>query len=378
MKAFIDCSPLTVGGGVQVALGLLAGLQESRSVKWMAAAPEMMRAAMPPELASDERIHFVEKRSMLDRFSIARALAGLERAFEPQVVFTVFGPQMFRSRAPHLVGFAQPHMLYDPGETMPARTMMNRLADLARGIVFRRADFIVVETETARQRFAERVGFDLERIHVIPNAPNLLLRRVAEHPRDFGAPFTIFMPSAWYAHKNLEMAPLVAQLMRELSPGLDFRFRLTLPPDGEGWRQVAQKAAELGVSSHVETLGAVPITELPKAYDEASVVYLPTVREVSTAVYPESFYFRRPLVTSDMDFARDLCGDAAIFTPPRDARAAAERLLDLARWDDLRRRVVAAGDEQLARAYPTPAQKLEMQLALLEKVASSESRRRTI
>lgn len=375
MKAFIDCTPLTVGGGVQVALGLLAALQESNSVNWIAAAPHMMRAAMPPDLARDGRVRFVEKRSMVDRYSIARSLARMEGAFQPQVVFTVFGPQMFRPRAPHLVGFAQPHMIYGPSEDLPRRSLKDRMGDMLRSIVFRRADHIVVETETARQRFAERVGFELDRIHVIPNAPNQLLRRLPETQRGSGDRFTIFMPSAWYAHKNLQMAPLVAAIMRELAPDLDFRFRLTLPPDGDGWRLVARKAAELGVSNRVETMGAVRITDLPKAYGEASVVYLPTVREVSTAVYPESFFFRRPLVTSDTDFARDLCGDAAIFTPPRDARAAAERLLELARQSDLRQRVVAAGKEQLARAYPTPPQKFEMQLALLEKVASSQRRR---
>jgi glycosyltransferase involved in cell wall biosynthesis len=91
-------------------------------------------------------------------------------------------------------------------------------------------------------------------------------------------------------------------------------------------------------------------------------------------VYPEAFHFGRPLVTSDLDFARELCGDAAAFVPPNDAAAIAQTIADIvtdpARADQL----VAAGRRQLAAAYPSPARKLEMQLDLLERLASGATR----
>jgi glycosyltransferase involved in cell wall biosynthesis len=242
-------------------------------------------------------------------------------------------------------------------------------------MLFRRGDHIVVETETARRRLAHRLGIDRALISVIPNSPNPLLKRLQEPPAWVDGPFNLLIPSAYYRHKNLEIVPHVASAMRRLSPDLDFRFHFTLPADSAPWQRIAGAAAALGVADRLTTLGVVPIEALSRAYHDAAAVYLPTLLEISTGVYPESFFFRRPLVTSAMDFAHELCGDAALFVPPRDAQATASRLVELAASPQLRAYLVAAGARQLLSAYPTPEEKFKLQLDLITKVAVAGSHR---
>jgi hypothetical protein len=74
---------------------------------------------------------------------------------------------------------------------MPRRGWIDRVEDAARRILFRRADHIVVETETARRRLAHRVGIDRARIWVIPNNPNVLLERLLEPPERADGRFNI-------------------------------------------------------------------------------------------------------------------------------------------------------------------------------------------
>ena len=370
LKALIDCTPLSAGGGVQVAVGLLANLFKSKSIDWQAVVPHVMRAAMPDEIAGSSRMRFLHTRSHIDRIKATRYLHSIEAEMCPDVAFSVFGPTLFRARAPHLVGFAKPHLIYARDLGMPGRGMKGAVFDAFGSFLFRRADHIVVETQIARERFAQCIQFDPARISVISNAPNPLLKRLPDIPQP-DQPFGILMPSAWYWHKNLDMAPLVAREIAHGAPDLDFQVRLTLPPDSAHWRRIEASAHALGVARNVTTLGALPIEELASAYRNASVVFLPTQREISTAVYPEAFFFRRPLVTSDEDFAKELCGDAAIFTPARDAIATAARLIELASSPEMCRRLVVAGEEQLAAHYPTPQEKFEMQLALLENVAAA-------
>ena len=294
----------------------------------------------------------------------------MERDLGPDVVFTVFGPPFFRPRAPQLAGFALPLLLYDRDCLMPRATFVNRFGDLLRRVLFRRAGHLVVETETARQLLARRLDIPLARISVIPNSLNPLLVRTPEMEIPPPGVFGILVPSAYYWHKNLEIVPEVAAEMRRLDPGLDFVFRFTLDPRIPQWSAIMDKARALGVDRHLTTLGTVKITALGQAYAAASAVFLPTLREVSTAVYPESFYFRRPLVTTDMDFARELCGNAAAFAAPRDASDAASKLTGLAQTPQWREQLASAGERQLAANYPTPAEKLRMQLELLAKVAA--------
>lgn len=367
MKVLIDCVPLTVGGGVQVAIGILAGLARQRPVEWTAVVPRTVWLELPKALAADRRIVAVNRRSQADRAWLTPRLHRIERAADPDVVFTVFGPPFFRPRARHLVGFALPHLIYDREAGMPAGGVMDTVGDAVRRMLLRRADHLVVETETARRRLAHRLDIDRARISVIPNSPNPLLERRGERR---GRPaFTILIPSVYYWHKNLEIVPQVAAALRRLSPAFDFRFTFTLPEAEAPWQRILGAARALGVADRLTTLGPVRIEALAQAYGEARAVYLPTLREISTAVYPESFFFRRPLVTSDADFAHELCGEAALFVPPRDAEATARLLLALGRSDDLCARLVAAGERRLATAYPTAEEKFRLQLELMRQVA---------
>jgi SAM-dependent methyltransferase/glycosyltransferase involved in cell wall biosynthesis len=375
LKVLVDCVPLTVGGGVQVAIGLLAGLKGQSGVLWGAVVPRAMRPALPPALAEDRRITFVNRRFQPDRVWLTPLLHEIERGVAPDVVFTVFGPSFFRPYAPHLVGFAMPHLIYDREADMPAQTLVGRTGDRLRCLLFRQADHLVVETAAARARLAARLAIDLARISVIPNSPNPLLSRLPDEPVTPGGPFVILIPGAYYAHKNLEIVPTVAAAMRRLAPNLRFVFRFTLPVEAPEWRRIRADAERQGVGDRLATLGIVRITDLARAYRDASAVYLPTLREVSTAVYPESFLFRRPLVTTDMDFAHDLCGEAALLVPPRDAGVTAARLVELAGSPQLAARLITAGERQLAAGYPTPEGKFNMQLELIAKVAEAGSQK---
>ncbi len=371
LKVLIDCVPLTVGGGVQVAIALLLGLQRQTAVEWSAIISNALRPALPKDLADDTRITYVNRRSQADRLWLAPYLLRLERRFAPDIVFTVFGPAFFRPKAPHLVGFAKPGLLYDRDAAMPRGTLFEWLGHRVLSVFLRQADHIVVETEAARERLSSRVHIPQQRISVIPNGPNPLLWPLSDTPPSLSDRFVILVPSAYYWHKNLEIVPHVAAAIRRRTPDFDVVFRFTLPEKGADWLRIKSEAERLGVGALVETLGVVKITALAQAYHEASAVYLPTLREVSTAVYPESFLFRRPLVTTNLDFARALCGDGAIFADPRDPEDAAARFVELAVSPELVARMVEAGTHQLATAYPIAEAKLRQQLELIEKVAAA-------
>jgi 2-polyprenyl-3-methyl-5-hydroxy-6-metoxy-1,4-benzoquinol methylase/glycosyltransferase involved in cell wall biosynthesis len=372
MKILVDCVPISVGGGIQVAIALIVNLREQTEIEWEAVVPTQMEAALPPEIAGDARVILVSKVSQFDRIGLRKALICIERAFAPDVVFTVFGPPYFQARAPHVVGFALPCLIYDREGLIPAATPFERLADWLRCVMLRRADHLVVETQTIRDRLARRLRIDPAGISVIGNSVNPLLVREADTASVPAGCFNFLIPSAYYLHKNLEIVPRVAAAMRRLDSDLDFAFRFTLKPDGGHWKALAARAKRLGVADRLITLGVLRLEHLARAYCEASAVFLPTLREASTAVYPESFYFQRPLVTSDMDFAREMCGNAALFVAPLAPEEIAVRLIGFARSPEMRSRLVKSGIQQLARAYPEAKDKFAMQLAMLAAVSKGK------
>ena len=149
-----------------------------------------------------------------------------------------------------------------------------------------------------------------------------------------------------------------------MSPDHDF-----LDPGSQAWTDIQVQASALGVADALVNLGPLSMNALAEAYRRASLVFLPTLREASTAVYPEAFHFRRPLVTSDIDFARELCGNAALFAPPLDPAALAGRIAEIADDRAVAQRLIEAGSRRLATGYPSTERKFAEQMALLERVA---------
>lgn len=370
MRLLIDCTPLHAGGGVQVAVALMEALAGT-DVAWRAVVPEPVRVQLPDALRDRPELICLPKKGAPDIFPIGRALSAIEKDQKPRLVFTVFGPAYFKARAPHLVGFALPDMVYPPPPGLPFPGLKARLADRVRRHLLRRADHLVVETESFKARTAAAIGFDPARIHVVRNAVNPVLERFPRTPVAGSIPQRILVPSAFYPHKNLIAVPAVAAALAADHPHVDAVFQLTIPADSEAWREIAARARSLGVADRVETLGLLQLDALAAAYTGSAAVFLPTLREASTAVYPESFHFGRPLVTTDIDFARELCGAAAMFVDPYDEQGMAAALAHVLADETRRLDLIAAGDVQLAQTYPSAKGKFAAQLAMFEAIAGN-------
>ena len=373
LRILVDCAPLSGGGGSQVACAFLENLVKADAVDWRAVATEPTISSLSPAVQSDPRIVCVKKRNWFDLLRISSALAHEERTFLPDIVFSVFGPTYFAPRAIHLVGFALPLMIYDVEPPLQQPSMSARFKKWLGKRAFKKADHIVVETETVKTRLSARLGIDGAKISVIGNSVNpLFVAEPAPHAKPSSDMFTILVPAAHYPHKNLEIIPKVAAELTRSAPDFEFEFLLTLTPALPAWRAIAQDADHLGVGRHVKTLGNLTLASLATQYQSASAIFLPTIREASTAVYPESFQAKCPLVTSDYDFARDLCGDAALYVPPTDPKAIADKLLQLSRDKALAADLVARGEARLKSHYPTSDEKFSQQMVLIGSLVAAD------
>src|SRR5690606_33643916 len=122
----------------------------------------------------------------------------------------------------------------------------------------------------------------------------------------------LFIPSAYYPHKNLDILIEVASVLKN-----EFKFKakfnFLINDDSESWGNIISSANKKNVTEYFSTYGSVINSKMKELYTNNDFVLLPTLAEASTAVYPEAFISQRVLLTSNIDFARELCGNAAIF-----------------------------------------------------------------
>ena len=378
MRFLLTFAPARLGGAVQISSSLLAELRR-------AGGDHRYLAVLSPQLDDltdrsqfDERFEFtvLEPRPTALGPALVRArriIGRVEQSFAPHAVFSVFGPAMWRPGAPHLVGFANGLFLFDRSRFIRDTELSDPLSALRYRIrrslmmhqVGREADAWWVETDYARNALATEIGVDPNRIRVISNTYAAQFEQAefaAPAEPGEGQPFRFAYLAARYPHKNFGLIRQVLPLLAER--GLDVEFLLTLSP--------AEVEAELGtdplVAQHVVALGSIPPDEVPDVYRRVHATFVPSLLEIFTGAYPESMRASRPLLTSDLPFARDLCGDAAAYFDPWDAEAAADAIERFVADRDRRLALVAAGRERLER-FDTPADRAAAVVSTLEEIA---------
>jgi glycosyltransferase involved in cell wall biosynthesis len=377
MKVLLDCSRISTGGGTQVSLAILHNAVHTLEYEWHVVMSTELSSEFPSELD-----RYFKSVLRLDRWTpFQRRIASpvfmpkYERSIRPDLVFSVFGPVYWRPKTKHLVGFAIPHLIYPETDVYQDYNLFRRM--MINGVMrmgllsFRRADYLVVETNTVRDRLESVLGIDRHRIFVIPNTYSGVFEASVKQksPQKSAELFSIFVPAADYPHKNLGLIPHVCRDL-ELQGHKNFEFVFTLQEESPIWRAVQAMGQKLNLQNRMRTVGHIPHANLATYYRQADAVFLPTLLECSTAVYPESFVAGVPVATSKLDFAMELCGDAAIYFDPYSSKDAATALAGLMANPNLMDRLIENGRKQLRTSYVSHEQKWRLQLDCMETVAN--------
>jgi glycosyltransferase involved in cell wall biosynthesis len=130
--------------------------------------------------------------------------------------------------------------------------------------------------------------------------------------------------------------------------------RLTIAGEGPAAAAVACRVALLGLAESVDLLGYVSGVALDRAYRGADIFVLPSYREGFPLVVMEAMAYGLPIVTTPIRGCADHLapGVNALFAPPRDVEALAERLTQLLGDSALRRRMGAANVEKVQDFAP--------------------------
>ena len=272
---------------------------------------------------------------------------------QPDAVFTFFGPAYVRFKQPHLLGVADGWVTHS---TWLAYKSLNGLKDMLvtllrcvyKGWWYRYADFWVVEANAAAVGLARRMRVDRSRIKVVSNSCAPHYFRPLEGAFDPGTDKSvkILTLSSYYPHKDLELIPKVAYQLKKVMNDDDFAFIVTLTENADA-NAILDEAVAHGVSDNVRNIGPVDIKDGPALYASVDLAFVPTLLETFTAAYPEAMAMNKPIVTTDLDFARDICKDAAAYFSPGNASDAAGAIFTVLDNEAVSSEMVANGQEIL-------------------------------
>ncbi|RLE38321.1 hypothetical protein DRJ17_04340 [Candidatus Woesearchaeota archaeon] len=385
MRILVNASNLRTGGGVQKAVEFINGVVEwggdhqwlfltspqvETNISFKTKCPNVRKAIIPITPAWWFAGHESRK-----------TIKMLEHKFAPDVVFTVGGPAYIRFLAPHLMGY---YVLWVMLPTKMAWSKIRGVRNKVRFWLWCRynqfwagfADRWVTETDVAAAGLAKRLRKPREYVFVIPNSCSYIYfeaqkKELDTHPGLRGRPadeYRLLVFTAYYSHKNLESIPEVAAALKAIDGKRKYCFVLTLESESSGWRSIQAQAVKLGVEDDIVNIGTQPVHLGPTLYRSCDALFMPTLLETFTATYPEAMAMKRPIITTDLDFARDICQDAAMFFIPDNARSAAEAIVAVSSDLELAERLVAAGERRL-NDFGSSKERFQKCLNLLEETA---------
>lgn len=261
-------------------------------------------------------------------------LPRLVREFRPDIVWGLGNYALAAPGCFQAILFHQAYLLYDPRSQ--ARRVW-RIGAPLRYVEFalRRAlpatQLVFCQTETALNRFRRKYA-PQARLALLPNAVS---RFAVAHeaappplPASSAAKFKLLCLTRYYPHKNLE---ILAELFEQHREALrDVAVVLTIAAD-----QMPPAEALLarikrgGLEENLVNVGPVQQAQLPGLYRSCDALILPTVLESFSGTYLEAMQFGTPILTSEMDFAREICGDAAHYFDPFDTARIRDAILAL-------------------------------------------------
>lgn len=133
----------------------------------------------------------------------------------------------------------------------------------------------------------------------------------------FSDGYKLLCVSNYYTHKNIEIFIPLAELIKKYQN--DIVIVTTVDASQcAGARKFIEEISKRGLQDIIKNLGSVPMSEVGSLFRSVDALLFPTVLETFGLPYLEAMYYEKPILTSDLDFAKIVCGDAAQYFNPRD------------------------------------------------------------
>lgn len=368
MNILVNATNLSAGGGLQVADSFCSTLDLYKQHKFVVVLSSYLKNTL-------EKIRTYENVDVFEyniKNNISTIIFGRDKFLDSLViekeidtVLTIFGPSRWNPRKVfHLSGFAMSQLVLKESPFFQIISKKEKLkwflGNKVRKYLFARSTkTFFSENETISERVEQLLN--KTKCYTITNYYNQVYDEPILWKEKLLPVFngvTLLNISTFYPFKNLTISIDIARILK--SRYKDFHFRFVFTCKETDFPKIDEELKE-----YFMFLGKVAIEECPSLYEQSDIVFQPTLLECFTAVYPEAMKMEKPVLTTDLDFAHSLCGDAALYYSPLSAEDAAEKLYLLATNKNEQDKLIANGKKQL-KAFDTYTARSEKIIRIIE------------
>ncbi len=364
MRFLINASNLKNGGGLQVAQSICGQLVRFSQHHFVVVISSCIDDSCI-DFGSNAKVYRYDIKNNFQTLVLGRDafLDDLVKGNGIDAVLTIFGPSRWIPRCTHLCGFARAQLLLTDSPYYKRIGVKEKLFYRIWTWAFKRSSKVFYTENPYISDMLPKLLGDIK-VYSVTNYYNQVYDNHSQWKRTVTLPefdgVTCLSVSSSSPHKNLRILIEVSRYLTKHYPEFKCRYVLTL------------SEAEMPVPDDVRRnfvfIGKVDVSECPYLYEQADILFMPTLMECFTATYPEAMRMEVPIVTTDLEFAHGLCGDAACYYSAIDAEAAAEAIYKVATDKGYAKQLVENGKKQLL-TYDNYGQRAEKLITILEEIS---------
>lgn len=228
--------------------------------------------------------------------------------------------------------------------------LYNRMMNAWTETHLRYAQMYALQTTVMQERFYRQYQVPESKTILLPNAINHL-SAATKVALPAEGPIRLLMLSKYYPHKNFDILLPLAALIK------DQRLPVTITLTIDSTESAAAKAFLQTIQKqqlqHVLlSEGHIPQEQVGNLCSRHHGLLFPTLLESFSGTYIEAMNSGLPVFTSDLDFARNTCGDSAFYFDPLNAAAILQTVMNAFSKPELLQQKTARG-KALVAAMPT-------------------------
>lgn len=321
MKCLINAYSLNSAGGKNVCLNFLNNLDYHRDVHFYLFVKENNGYE---KFRANENIEVIYVPNILTNYLFRFYLEWVwfriwANKLEPDVIFSMTNIALPIANIKQGLLFHNSYYVYPEYKNIwRLLDIRSRIMTKLQIIIFKNrlkyAHVIFPQTNVIKNRLQNI--YNAKNLQVVPNAYVQDLSKSSDKVlfnKDIKFKYLLCL-SKYYPHKNLEIFVEVSKIIKENN--YPFKIVLTINPNIPKAYELLKVIKAEGLENICFNAGELSQDEIGPAYQLCDGLLLPTLLESFSATYVDALVLGKPVFTSNLDFAIEVCGDVAYYFDP--------------------------------------------------------------
>jgi len=372
MKILINMATLKMGGGQNVGLNFLKGLETLDYLQheffFVVAKDSLIHDYISKKYTTDNYmivsnnpyIRIIQEKIYVNKYIISKGI---------NIIYTYFGFGNFNKKNIQVMGVADSNLFYPEinfwSEYGVLKRISKKIIDNYRLKGYKSANGLIFENIDMEKRYkfrmngANRTTYIQPSILTFDNEEDFSQNDIRNNPKG------LFL-CGWQLNKNIFIIP---ELVRKaLDKGCHLHITITAPLDNSKYHKKFLKLCnEYKVKDYISIIGTVKKSELNNLYKNIDFVFLLSKLESFSNNIIESWHYKRPIVISDLDWAKSICKNAAIYVKRDSTDDIIEKILVYIN-DNKKYKAIVENGSELIKTYPNYIEKTLLEIKFLEDV----------